>query len=230
MLTINSRYFKSVDRTMLEGSDVKGDGQILVLVNENGVTCARPSTGVGKEIFGGILISSQLPQTHGSNVEEFKITSSSVRLARKPESSQLLVRVDGSKKTVTTGTAAPVDATKVTLTPNGELMFHADHLNKAGFVQYHYELTASEARALTGDYFAGVHNTPVYSTGVAAAGVEGTYQTDMFDASADWSGIIHPFIGADGRFAADGDTELTNVKIMESPNSGSPFLTVEVGN
>lgn len=230
MLTINSRYFKSVDRQMVEGSNIQGDGQILALVNEDGVTRARPSIGAGDEVFGGILISSRLPQTHGSMVEEFKVTSGSVRLARKPESSQLLVRIDGQKKTVTTGTAAPVDADKVTLTPDGDLLTHSAQLNKNAFVQYHYELSATEARDLTGDYYGGVHNTPVFATGVAGAGVEGTFQTDMFDASADWSGVIHPFMGADGRFAASGDTQLTNVKIMESPNAGSPYLTVEVGN
>jgi hypothetical protein len=229
MLTINSRFFKSVDRTLVEGIALEGDGQILALVNEDGVLRAKPSVGAGDEIFGGFVISSRLPQTYSTMVEEFKVTESKVALARKPDQSQLLVKVDGTKVTVSPSESAPADAAHVSLNANGEVLFHASHMNKDAFVQYHYELSASEARAITGDYYGGAHNTPANAMGVAAVCVEGQLQTDMFDASADWSGVIHPFMGANGRLSPTGDTQLTNVIVLETPNSSSQYLTIEVG-
>lgn len=229
MLTINSRFFKSVDRTLVEGIELQGDGQVLALVNEDGVLRAKASVGAGDEIFGGFVISSRLPQTHGTMVEEFRVTESKVALARKPDQSQLLVKVGGTKVTVSPSETAPSADTSVSLTSNGELLFHSGHMNKDAFVQYHYELTATEARAVTGDYYGGAHNSPANAMGIAAVCVEGQLQTDMFDASADWSGVIHPFMGANGRLSPTGDTKLTNVKVLETPNSSSQYLTIEVG-
>lgn len=228
MLTINSRLFKSVDRVLVEGIALEGDGQVLALVNEDGTLRGQPSVGSGQEVFGGFVVSSRLPQTTGSMVEEFKLTEATVSLARKPEQAQLMIKVGGVKKTITVGSAAPADAAHVTLTAAGEVIFHANHLGQDVFVQYHYELTANEARSITGDYYGG-SSVAANVMGVAAVCVEGQLQTDMFDASQDWAGVIFPALGANGRLVPTGDTVLSNVKVLETPNANSPYLTIEVG-
>lgn len=227
-----TRFFKTVDRDLAEGVEIKEEGFTLALVNESGKLEARLSTGVAGETFGGFACSTNMPTTFATKVQELASLDQEVLvLDRRPDSAQVLVKVGGAKLTVETGDESPTDATKVVLTEGGNLLFHADHIGQTIFIQYHYELTASEASRLTGDYYGGVSNSPSSVVGVVGAVVEGTISTNMFDASDDWAGVIHPCMGAGGKLRAGGTgTKLTNVKVVQSPNAATPFLTVEVGN
>lgn len=227
-----TRFFKTVDRDLAEGVEIREEGYTLALVNENGNLAARLSTGVADEIFGGFASSTNMPTTFATKVQEVaELDGEVLVLDRRPDSAQLLVKVGGVKLTVETGDDSPADNTKVILTANGTLLFHADHVGESVFVQYHYELTASEANTLTGDYYGGVNNSPASVLGVVGAVVEGTISTNMFDASDDWSGVVTPRMGAGGKLRASGSgTVLTNVKVVQTPNAATPFLTVEVGN
>lgn len=228
----NTRFFKTVDRVLADGVGIKEEGFTLALVQEEGELRARLSTGTSGEIFGGFACSTNLPTTFSTKVVEIgELDDLTVQLDRTPQSAQILVKVGGVKLTVETGTEAPTADTSVVLTPANTLLFHGEAEGKAVLIQYHYELLASEAVAETGDYFGGVGNSPASVMGVVGAVIEGTISTNLFAASDDWTGVIHPKMGAGGMLRASGSgTELTNVKVVQVPNSGSPFLTVEVGN
>lgn len=222
-----SSFFKTLPNEVLPGTAFNQEGMCIALVRDSGKLVARPSTGEAGEVFGGISISVNVPATHGTIVDEFIVPAGGVvELARVPTAGQLLVVVDGVKLIIEVGTDAPTVATKVTL-DGTSLIFHADLALKSGRTQYHYEMTASEAAAQTGDYYGGRHNTAAVVMGVVSGVVEGQICTDMFDASDDWSSVIHPRMGADGKLAATGDgTLLTNVIVQAGPDSGTPLLTV----
>ncbi|MGL5013351.1 MAG: hypothetical protein ACRC6V_03550 [Bacteroidales bacterium] len=222
-----SSFFKTLPNDVLPGTAFTQEGTCIALVRDSGKLVARPSTGEAGEVFGGISISVNVPATHGTIVDEFIVpVGGVVELARVPTVGQLLVVVDGVKLTIEVGTDAPLDATSVTL-DGTSLIFNEALALKSGRTQYHYELTASEAAANTGDYYGGNNNTAAVVMGVVSGVIAGQICTDMFDASDDWSNVIHPRMGANGKLAATGNgTLLTNLVVQSGPDSGTPMLTV----
>lgn len=222
-----SSFFKTLPNAVLPGEAFTQEGVCIALVRDAGKLVARPSTGEAGEVFGGISISVNVPATHGTKVTEFIVPAGGVvELARVPVVGQLMVKVAGVKLDIVVGSGAPADETKVTL-EGTSLRFHADAVSDSGVLQYHYELTASEASAKTGDYYGGNTNTAAVVMDSVSGVIEGTICTDMFDASDDWSSVIHPRMGADGKLAATGSgTLLTNVIVQAGPDGDVPMLTV----
>lgn len=224
----NTRFFKSVDREVGEGFAFGESGMCIALYNEAGTLVSRPSTGAADETFGGISITANVPAGHMCKVQELVIDDLIVSLDRTPLQSQILVKIAGVKQTVAVGDEEPSAANTVNLSGN-KLYLAAGSSDKELFVQYHYELTVNEANQETGDAIGGANNIATIAMGVVAAGVQGEFATNMFDASADWSGVIHPRMGADGMFTSSGSgTELKNVLVKNTPSSGNSYLVLEM--
>lgn len=228
----HSSFFKTRERDVLPGAVIGEEGVSLVFTKETatGQLAVKPSTGAADEVFAGFAMSTNTPATFAHKVEEAAaISEASFALARVPVAGQILVKVGGTALTIAAGEEAPADAASVNLSASGELFFHADHAGESLFVQYAYELSASEAAEITGDYYGGSHNTASRVYNRVGCVVEGTIATNMFDASADFSGVINPRLGPNGMLTAAGSgTLLTNVVVINAPSAENAFLQVEV--
>lgn len=227
----HTQLFDTVQRDVLPGAALVEDGIAAVYTREapNGELTVKPSTGAANEIFAGFTLNNNIPGTFRPNVEEGIVTPV-INLARVPVAGQILVKVDGTAVEVEAGSAAPSAATKITLTADGDLIPHADQIGKGFVTQYHYELTASELRSETGDTFGGVHNTASAQFGKTGLVIRADeLSTNMFDASADWSAVINPSLGANGMLTVGGNgTVLKNVFVLAAPSGDNAFLKLEV--
>ena len=227
----HSSFFKTRERAVLPGSVIGEEGVSLVFTKEgaNGDLEVKPSTGAADEVFAGFAISTNTPATQAPAVEESEEAGATYALNRIPVAGQLLVKLDGTAATLAAGAVAPSAAGTVNVDAHGVLYFHADDEALPLFVQYSYELSASEASAITGDYYGGSHNTASRVHNSVGAVSEGVISTDMFDASADFSQTIHPRLGPNGMLTTSGTgTLLTSVIVKNSPSVESAFLELEV--
>lgn len=224
-----SKFFKTRERAVLPGTPFKEEGIAIALVREDGALYATPCTGAAGETFGGFTMSTNVPTSFSTEIDTVPAVPV-VMLPRVPVTGQLYVAIDGQPATVSVGTDAPTAAGKVTLNDR-QLLVHADDVGKDLYYQFHYELTASEASEVTGDYYGGSHNAAGVKMNSVGAVIEGQVATNMFDASKDWSNVMHPRLGENGMLTTDGSgTLLTNVVIAGVPNADTPFLFVEVNN
>jgi hypothetical protein len=222
-----SQFFETNPFDILPGLALNEEGYALVYVKEDGKTYVSTSTGVEGETFAGLNMSVNLPPSRATMVEEHVIpTGGKISLNRVPVTGQLLVKVAGTKATISAGTSAG-DAG--TATVNGkDVFFNTADVGKSVFVQYHYELLASEAKQFTGDHLGGV-NTASAEFGSTGVVQRGTIETSMFDASVDWTSVVHPKLGQNGMFTVGGNgTLLTNVVVLGSPSAESSFLRLEI--
>lgn len=227
----HSSFFKTREESVLAGAVIGEEGVALVFTKEgaNGELEVKPSTGAANEVFAGFAISTNTPATFAPAVEERTQAGASYGLNRVPMAGQILVKLDGAAATMAAGDTTPGAAGTVNIDAQGVLYFHADDQAKGLFVQYVYELTASEAAEITGDYYGGSHNTASRVYNRVGCVREGVISTNMFDASADFSGVIHPRLGANGKLTVGGNgTVLTNVIVKNSPSTENAFLEVEV--
>lgn len=221
-----TRIFETDHRKVLPGTVIEEEGISLVFVKEGGVTYVKPSTGAAGETFAGFSHSRNSPPAYIPRVIESRIPESGiVDLHRIPLSGQIFVKAGGVAVTVTAN--APTSASEVQLV--GEKLFFFTGTPAAGsdpavpgvqgqdlYVQFIYEPTIAEARTVIGDTpIGGLPSTPQEVIGVITrADIATTY----YDASVDWSNVIHPRLGVDGRLTAGGQgTELKNVIVQSTP-------------
>lgn len=209
-----TRLFRTEHFDVQEGVVIQEEGVALVFVQEGGKTKVRPSTGAAGEVFAGFSQSRNSPPSYIPHVFEASVPATLiVELPRIPLTGQILVKIGGTKATIVAG--APDAAGKVQLTAN-VLSFHADDANKEIYVQYIYEPSMAEARTILGDMPIG--GLPSSNQGVIGATLHGNVATTMYDASVDWTGVINPTLGVDGRLTVGGSgTKLTNVQVIQTP-------------
>lgn len=227
----HTQLFDTVQRAVLPGAALIEDGIAAVYTREapNGELTVKPSTGAADEIFAGFTLNNNVAGTFRPAVEE-GVVAGTINLARIPVAGQILVKIDGSAVEVAPGSAINSDNSKITLTADGDLLPHASHGGKSYFVQYHYELLASELRAETGDTWGGAHNTAGAQFGTTGLVIRADeLSTNMFDASADWSSVINPRLGANGMLTVGGTgTVLKNIFVLAAPTGDNAFLKLEV--
>lgn len=209
-----SRLFRTEHFDVQAGVVIEEEGTALVFVQEGGKTVVRPSTGAAGEVFAGFSQSRNSPPTYIPHAFNSAVPASLVvELPRTPLAGQILVKLDGVKADIVAG--APAASGEVQLVAN-VLTFHADDAASALYVQFIYEPTLAEARTILGDMpIGGLAST---YQGVIGATLHGTVATTMYDASVDWSGVVNPTLGVDGRLTVGGvGTKLTNVQVMQTP-------------
>ena len=224
-----TRVFNTEFRDILPGLDLREDGQALVWAKANGRTYVRPSQGVANEIFAGFSVNRNTPPTFLPKIVSDVVVPESgvVDLGRLPIVGQLLVQVGGD--TLEISASAPVAGkvqsvgTKLfffTGTPEttpgaGDAV--AGDQGKELFVQFQYEPTVSEAKTVRGDTPIGGLSSSELDRIAVTTRVD-TLGTTFYDASADWSEVIHPKLGAEGRLTASGPgTTLTTVVVLQTP-------------
>lgn len=211
-----TRLFRTEHLPVQSGVIIEEEGTALVFVSENGTTCVRPSTGAAGEQFAGFSMSrnsppSYIPHAFNSSVPESLV----VELPRTPLTGQILVKVGGVKLEVVAG--VPADATEVQLAGN-DLVFFAGSTKKALYVQFIYEPTLAEARTILGDMPIG--GLASSYQGIIGVALHGQVGTTMYDASADWTGVINPNLGVDGRLTVGGSgPKLSNVTVLATPST-----------
>jgi len=90
-----------------------------------------------------------------------------------------------------------------------------------------YALSVAEARTIIGD--APYGGLAANALGTLACVKQGEVGTSFFDASADWSTATYAKLKDGGVFVpADAATGLVGVVVKNSPNSGNPFLVLEL--
>lgn len=217
-----TRIVFTENRDVLSSVVIHEEGMALVEVIESGVTKVQLSTGAANEVFAGVSLSRNAPPSVVPNVEQGMVPAGlQVTTARVPVVGQLLVKVGGVSRAVVT--TAPTTA-QVQVVGN-VITFNAADASAALFIQYQYQPTVQEARTFLGDLpIGGLASTSQSNIGAI---VHGVYGTNMFDASVDWSTVLHPNLGPNGTFTVGGTgTLLTNVVVRTRPSSDSSWLVL----
>lgn len=211
-----TRLFRTEHMPVQPGVIVEEEGTSLVFVSDNGVTVVRPSTGANGEVFAGFSLSRNSPPSHLPHAFESSVPESLVvELPRTPLTGQIMVKVGGVKLEIVAG--APADATEVQLAGR-DLVFFAGQSKKKLFVQFIYEPTMAEARTILGDMPIG--GLASSAQGIIGVALHGEIGTTMYDASVDWTGVINPNLGVDGRLTVGGSGKLlTQVTVLAAPST-----------
>lgn len=225
----NTKFTKTSDGEFVPGEAITEEGSSLVFKLHNGKNMLGLSTGAAGEVFAGFSISRAMPPGFMPAVEEGVIEGGSFSLQRTPDSAQILIKIDGAavdSGDVSVGSTAPASAGLVAI-DGSELLFNSGDDDKTVTVQYHYEPTVAEARSYNGD--GPIGGDPAAEMGrVGRVTQASPISLTNFDASADWSGVVHPSLGADGLLTVGGTgTELTNFVVLEAPSAASAYLTLE---
>ncbi|AXG66532.1 putative structural protein [Dickeya phage vB_DsoM_JA13] len=218
----------SNEADLLPGEVIHEEGVALVWHRENGKNYLKLSRGVQGEIFAGFAMARNMPPAYQIMVEEFTIDATlAYTLQRQPKAGQTLVKIAKTKADEVTGGAAP-DAGEVAF-DGAELKFNSADIGKKVHIQYAWELSVSEARAITGD--APVGGLPTNIRQRVAYIKLGNISTNMIDASADWQNdtVLNPSLGAGGLLTIGGNgTLLKGVIIKKAPDATNGYATFEL--
>lgn len=220
---IATRFHRTDSKPLAAGSAINEEGTSLVFIKENGKLVVKPSTGAAGEIFAGVSTGVRRKPKYLNKVENHTVTATGVvELSRTPVIAG--VWLDGTQ-------VASIGATPVVPTDDGEANLLGNKLYaKAGQavkVIYQYEPTVTEAQQEVGDL-------PINGDGESATGmysfvILGTVATTMFDVTSDWTGVVNPRLGADGRFTAKGSgTLLANVFVENAPTAEADYLELSI--
>jgi hypothetical protein len=227
MLLLNATTIvKTSSAALVPASNITEEGLALVYVRINGELAVQPSTGVAGEEFAGFAIARNAPPAHLPNVETGVVpVGGSILLHRLPAAGQILVKVDGEILELTAAGTQPTDEAKADVS-GATVRFAAAAAGASYTVQYMYEPTVSEAAFMTGNIPVGGYAANVMD--VVAFVEIGDIATNLFDASKDWSTVMHPRLGAGGLLTTDGPgTPLPNVLVKSVPSQSSQgFLVV----
>lgn len=222
-----TRTFNTEHRDVEPGVVIEEEGVALVWTKVNGASYVRPSTGAAGEVFAGFAQNRNVPPAFLPKIVSDVVVPESgvVDLTREPITGQILVKVDGETLSITAN--APTEG-NVQLVGTKLYFFKGTpaagsnpavpgDTGKELFVQMMYLPSVIEARTILGDMpIGGLSSTEQGRIGVATR-VE-SLGTTFYDASADWTEVIHPRLGVDGRLTASGSgTLLTNVIVMQTP-------------
>ena len=222
---------KTNEENLVPGATISEEGQALAFTKINGETFLQPSLGLADEEFAGLALARPIPQNFQVKVQEFVLGEDETILARLPHPGQLLVKINGVPVTKqNAGDTAPSVATEVTV--NGAELLFASSVKASKAVvtaQYQYELTASEARAITGDLPIGGISANI--RGRAPYIELGDVAITNFDAASDWAGdkAFHPRLGAGGILTLRGTgAVLKNVFIKSAPTTEKQYLVLSL--
>lgn len=220
-----TRLFLTEHRPVETGLNLTEEGIALVAVKQGNETVVRPSTGAANEVFAGFSLTRNSPPATFPWCGEGAVPGTlNLQLPRIPMASQILVKLNGAAATIVAN--APANAGEVRLVGD-VLTFHSDDEGANYTIQMQYEPTVSEARTIIGDApIGGIAAGQMDQIGVIT---RGDVATTLFDASADFAGVMHPTLGADGRLTVGGaGTELKGVQIISAPTSENSALVVRV--
>lgn len=231
-----TRIIKTDSAKLHPDVQLQEEGQALTVVKVNGEAVVQPSAGTVNESFVGIAISRAMPPAHAIRVESGRVHKNEgeqdaliFRTIRLPLAGTIALYLDGVfVTTLGADPQAPAAAGEVNINRDG-VYFHADDEGKSFKLVYKHELTVSEARELTGDEPLGGLSANVQ--GELSFVTIGSVATTMFDTSADWTDVIHPFLGSDGIFTAKPNGQqkpLTNVIVKNSPSTDAEYLIIDV--
>lgn len=223
----NTRFTKTTQAESVPGAPIDEEGFALVYRSVNGKNQVDLSQGAADEVFAGFSLSRAVPPGRLPRVEEAVVDDGVVQLARAPLSDSVFVTIDGTPAgTIGVSGSAPAAAGDVNV-DGDQLLFNAGDDGKSVYVQYHFEPSYQEAKDMTGDAPIGGDPAPEY--GVVGLLLEANPITlTNFDSSVDWSGVMHPTLGANGLLTVGGaGVELTQYVVVGTPSAGNPYLTLQ---
>jgi|SRR5690606_8096208 len=238
-----TRLFETDHRQVEPGVIIQEEGVALVYKKINGVAYVRPSTGAADEVFAGFSMTRNAPPQFLPLVIADRTVPQSgvIDLGRIPVAGQILVRLNGEAATV----VADVPEANGEVQLVGSKLFFFTGTPAAGelpavpgdqgaevYVQAIYEPTLSEARTIIGDTPIG--GLPSSVQEIIGCVIRGELATTYYDASVDWSNVIHPNLGVDGRLTVGGTGPLlkniivTGVPMADSGAYGA--LPIKINN
>ena len=228
----NTMIVKTAEGDHVPGEQINDEGMALVFKNVDGKNLLGLSTGAADEVFAGFSINTAMPVGQLPAIDKGTVTNGAFAMGHTPDPSNFLIKLDGSvvaSGDISTGSTAPTGSGnegKVVI-DRDRLLFHTDVEGQSVYIQYTYEPSASEASLYHGD-------GPIGGSPGAALGRTGRLisctrlSISNFDASVDWSGAMHPSLGANGTVTVGGTgTKLTNWVVVSAPVAGNAFLTLE---
>ncbi len=220
-----TRIFHTEHQDVVSATVIQEEGIALVFSKENGITKVKPSAGLTTEVFAGVSLARNVPPAFAPNVEEFIVGTGLVHnLVRAPLAGQCLIKVAGAAKTIV-GTA-PANNGQVMLVGT-TLTFFAGENGKSVFVQYMYEPTVLEAATFVGHAIIG--GQAFRSMDTIGMITRGTFSTNYFDASVDWSTALAVRVGVNGKLTTAGTgAVVANATVMNTPGLDDPYLTVRL--
>lgn len=227
----NTRFFQWTEKPIAGDATVSNivEGSPLVAVVEDGIGKVSLGTGTDTEVFEGVAFAGYVRPSSAPKMETFEVKASAlvVSLEKKPEG-DVMVYLDGIKATVAkTGNAAA--GTVVFSAADNTLTFAVADAGKEAKVLYVAPLSLAEARALTGDGYAGGF---ILSELGGTIGVihQGQVSTSEYDVTSDWTKASNSIkVNADGKFAIDGTgASVSNARILMAPGVDSAFLVLQL--
>ena len=218
----NTRLYKSLFENLAPGVAIQEEGVAMTFIKIDGET--KVQIGKPGDRFAGLAMARNMPPSFYPIVEGGVVpTTATGKLTRTPITGQLLVTVDGIAYDIVT--TAPASG-EVKIVGNEYFLNAADVGHEVRF-QYMYALSVAEARTIIGD--APYGGLAANALGTIACVKQGEVGTSFFDASADWSTATYASIKDGGIFVpATEATGLPGVVVKNSPNSGNPFLVLEL--
>lgn len=219
-----TRLFLSDVKDVADGVLFQEEGIAAVYVNQNGVSVIAPATGVAGEVFAGIVQSRNTPPAFGSDSRQVVPVDGKIVLPRTPIATEIGVFADGEQLDVV---ADAPDEGEIQLV-GSVLTTHSTNATSVVTVNYHYELTSTEARTLVGDApVGGLSSTHQKRIGVIT---RGQVATNYFDATADWTGAIQLKLAAGGYFtpAADDSEAIPGVVLVRGPSADAAVIVVDI--
>lgn len=223
-----SRFFETEHRNVEPGLVINEEGVALVWSTVGGSSYVRPSTGASGEVFAGFSLSRNSPPAYLPRIISGKTVPNTgvLDLSRLPVTGQLLVKVGGEPLTIV---ADAPEAGEVQLQGQKLYFFAGTEAVEGGasavagdqgkelFVQFIYEPSVMEAKTIIGEApIGGLASSELERIGVTQRSE--AIATTYYDASVDWTGVIHPKLGVDGRLTTKGSgTTLTNVVVQGTP-------------
>lgn len=224
----SSNFYKTLFETLASGIVIQEEGIALSFVKENGETRVAPCTGAPGESFAGITIARNMPPAQVPNVEEGTIPANGRgTLARTPVIGQLMVKVSGTVLTVIDTDPAHVPTDNEIVVVGANYKVSNANAGQPALFQYLYRPTVLEARTIIGDApYGGLAANALGTIGVLKQAEVGT---SFFDASKDWTTTLYAKLGAGGIFVPANSSDFTpGIIVKNTPNSGSPFLVLDI--
>jgi hypothetical protein len=234
------------------------EGMGMQFLMENGVNKVTPGTGgASTNLFAGVAMSYFTMPATAVAVDYVTLDSgtlvsgyASALLSNNPISSSYITAylsptlvnnalsmVDGNYEggTQLTYASATPDASHFTYTSSSPTVFTtaSGSAGKVASVVYRYNLTVTQAMALTGTGVAGgvggpsgAGNTAAAVTGTIGIIQKGIVFTNMFDVTANWGAtdVANITLATGGNFQIGGTGAAVNANVFQLPSASSPFL------
>lgn len=222
---------KTVGKEIAAGTVIEQEGSIVCGVLEDGVEkAALVAAPAGTEKVLGFTKTADSQPTRTSNVEDDIVVPASAPFTAELDKTNIVVGrarilANGVALTIiTTGTVASGEV--LVNHSTGALTFHADEAGKSIVATYLYDMTLTQSKQMFGERHVNNRGLHAEFGNIEIATGFGTFYTDQFDASADYSAAGALKLGANGIITKSGAGVELDLVVVSVPSAELPLLGV----